>query len=85
MFAITIFKLTMKTGEQGVDTVKVVQMLLENGSISKDYVLTVDEMSLQKSIQYRIGGFIGPDAERSECKGVVVFLTVSLKDFVQTR
>ena len=57
-------------------------MLLENGSMSEDCVLIVDEMYLQKSVQYHSGDYVGADAEGNLYKGVVVFLIVSLKNSV---
>ena len=62
-----------------VDPTKVVKTLLENGSISEDCVLLVDEMYLQKGVQYHGGSFVGADENGKLYKGIVVFLIVSLK------
>ena len=57
-------------------------MLLQNGSMSQDCVLIVDEMYLQKRVQYHNGDYVGADAEGNLYNGVVAFLIVSLKTSV---
>ena len=54
-------------------------MLLEKEAMSEDCVLLVDEMYLQKSVQFHIGNFIGRNEEGTLQKGVVVVMIVSLK------
>ena len=38
-------------------------MLIENGSISKDCDLVVDEMYLKKSVQFHSGYYVGADSD----------------------
>ena len=47
--------------------------------MSEDCVLLVDEIYLQKSVQFHSGSFIGRSEERTLYKGIVVFMIVSLK------
>ena len=63
----------------GVDAVKVAKLLLQKGDISSDCVLIIDEMYLQKSVQYHSGDFVGQDEEGHLYKGIVVFMIMSLK------
>ena len=63
----------------GIDAVKVAKLLLEKESVSSDCVLLIDEMYLQKSVQYHSGNFVGQDEEGNMYKGIVVFMIVSLK------
>ena len=45
-------------------------------------VLIIDEMYLQKSVQYQNGDFIGQNADGLLYKGIVVFMIVSLQKSV---
>ena len=45
-------------------------------------VLVIDEMYLQKSVQYRRGDFVEQDKEGSLFKGIVVSMIVFLKKFL---
>ena len=45
-------------------------------------MLIIDEMYLRKSAQYHSGDFMGEDEEGNLCKGIVAFMTVSLKKSV---
>lgn len=65
-----------------VDVVKVTKMPLENGFIFEGCVLIVDGIYLQKSVQYHSGYYVGEDPEGSLYKGVVVYLIVSLINYV---
>ena len=49
-------------------------MLKDKGAISKDIILMVDEMYLQKCIQYAEGQYIGADSNENFYKGIVIFM-----------
>ena len=44
-------------------------MLKDKGTISKDIILMVDEMYLQKCIQYAGGQYIGADSNKKLLQG----------------
>ena len=75
-------ELLWKLANGGVDAAHVIKILLENDSKSEDCALIVDEMYLQKSVQYHRGYYVEAEAEGNLYKGVVVFLVVSLKNSV---
>ena len=56
-------------------------MMMETGKVSDDYVLLVDEMYLQKNVQYHGGSFIGDD-DGNLYSGIVVVMVVSLKESI---
>ena len=62
-----------------IDSLTAAKLLLEKEAISEDCVLLVDEMYLQKSVQFHNGSFIGQNEEETLYKGIVVFMIVSLK------
>ena len=53
---------------------KALKLLHEKGRISKDCVMMVDEMYLQKCVQYSNGEYIGEDFNGDLFKGIVVFV-----------
>ena len=73
----------IKKLQQGhVDTLKSAEILMQNGSISSDCVLMVDEMYLKKSSQYHGGDYVGEDDNEKLYAGLVVFMIVGVKDYV---
>ena len=62
-----------------IDSLTAAKLLLEKEAISEDCVLLVDEMYLQKSVQFHNGSFIGQNEEGTLYKGIVVFMIVPLK------
>ena len=52
------------------------------GKISKDLILMVDVMFLQKCAQYQGGEYIGVNEDGMLYKGIVAFMVVSLKQSV---
>ena len=62
-----------------IDSVKYTKLLLEKEAMSEDYVLLVNEIYLEKSVQFHSGNFIGRNEEGTLFKGIVVFMIVSLK------
>ena len=61
---------------------KAFKILHEQGKISKDCVLMIHEMYLQKAKQYHSGGYVGADEDCNLCKGIVAFMIVGLKESV---
>lgn len=81
-FSLPSFSLLNKIQQGGVDAVKGIKLLHERGQISKDVVLMVDEMFLQKSSQYQGGEFVGEDEQGNLYKEIVAFMIVGLKESV---
>ena len=52
------------------------------GKISKNLILMVDEMFLQKYAQYQGGEYIGVNKDGKLYKGIVAFMVVGLKQSV---
>ena len=65
-----------------MDVINAAKMLKDKGVISKDIILMVDEMYLQKCIQYAGGQYIGADSNENFYKGIVVFMIQGLKESV---
>ena len=61
-----------------MDAIKAVQRLLKQQSVSKDCVLLVDEMYLQKALQYATGSMVGADELGELFKGIVAFMIAGL-------
>ena len=70
----------LKSGS--MDVIKAAKMLKDKGAISKAIILMVDEMHLQKCIQYAGGQYIGADSNENFYKGIVVFMIQGLKESV---
>ena len=81
-FPLPSLSLFKKIASGFIDSVKAAKLLLENESMSEDCVLLVDEMYLQKSVQFHSGNFIGRNEEGTLYKGIVVFMIVSLKKYI---
>ena len=62
----------LKSGS--MDVINASKMLKDKGAIFKDIILMVDEMYLQKCIQYAGGQYIGADSNKNFYKGTVVFM-----------
>ena len=73
------FNLLKKIKHGGIDAVKAIQRLLQQRAVSKDSVLLVDEMYLDKCEQYTLGKMIGADPEGNLYKGIVCFMLVGLE------
>ena len=73
----------LKTLSQGgIEPIKALKLLLENGKVSSDCVLLVDEMYLQKGVQYHGGSLVGVDKAGELYTGIVAFMIVSLKESI---
>ena len=81
-FPLPSFSLLSKIQRGGVDAIKSIQLLREKGEISRDVILMVDEMFLQKAAQYQAGEYVGADDEGNLYKGIVAFMIVGLKKSV---
>ena len=57
-------------------------MLKDKGAISEDIILIIDEIYLQKCIQYAGGQYNRADSNDNFYKGIVVFMTQCLKKSV---
>ena len=69
--------------QQGrVNSIKALKILRENGKISTDYILMVDEMYLEKATQYHSDENVGADNEENLFKGIVAFMIVGLKELI---
>ena len=71
-----------KIQQGGVNSIKALKILRENGKISNDCILMVDEMYLEKATQYHSGEYVGADDEGNLYKGIVAFMIVGLKESI---
>ena len=68
----------LKSGSMNV--INAAKMLKDKGAISKDIILMVDKIYLQKCITYAGGQYIGADSDENFYKGIVVFMIQGLKE-----
>ena len=73
------FSLLRKIQSGGFDAIKAIQLLLKKEIVSSDCVLLVDEMFLEKCVQYHGGKYVGEDEDGNIFKGIVVFMIVGLQ------
>ena len=59
---------------------KSIKILLDDRKISKDIVLLLDEIYLQKEEQYHDGKLIGKDLDGKHYKGVMTFMIVGMRE-----
>ena len=76
-FPPTSLPLLKKITSGFIDSVKVAKLLLEKEAMAK--VLLVNDIYLQKSVQFHSGNFIGRNEEGTLYKGTVMFMILSLK------
>ena len=76
------FLLLNKMKEERVSLIKALKILWENGKISNDCILMVDEMYLEKASQYHGGGYVGVDDEINLYKGMAALMIVGLKELI---
>ena len=81
-FPMPSISLLNKIQQGGVDAIKAIKKLRENGNMSKDVIISVDEMYLLKCTQYTNGEYVGADKDGKLYKGIVAFLIVGLKESV---
>jgi hypothetical protein len=69
----------LKTLSQGgIEPIKGLKLMLEADKISSDCVLLLDEIYLQKGVQYHGGSLVGMDENGEMYSGVVAFMVVGL-------
>jgi len=78
-FPIPSLSLLSKLSKGGIAPLKAAKVLLDKEKISKDVVLLVDEMYLQKSLQYQDGKIYGSDEDGNLFKGIMTFMIVGLR------
>ena len=71
-----------KLASGGVDAMKACELLLKEGHIDKDVIILLDEMYIQKEVQFVGGKYIGADDNGKLYKGVMVFMIVGLKNSI---
>ena len=81
-FPLPSISLLNKIQQGGVNSIKALKILRENGKISNDCILMVDEMYLEKATQYHSGEYVGADDEGNLYKGIVAFMIVGLKESI---
>ena len=60
-----------KLSQDGVEPLKACELLLKEGRVDKDVVLLLDEIYVQKDVQYEEGGLIGADGDGHMFKGIM--------------
>ena len=67
-FPLPSILLLNKIQQGGVNSIKALKILRENGKISNDCILMVDEIYLEKATQYHGGEYVGADDEGRDLK-----------------
>ena len=65
-----------------LDPIKAIKILHEKQKIDKDVVLLMDEMYLQKEVQYQEGKLFGSNEEGTMFRGIMTFMVVGLRNNV---
>ena len=81
-FPLPSFSYLKALSKGGVEPMKALKSMLNNGKVDPDCVLLIDEMYLQKGVQYQGGSLVGADENGELYTGIVVFMVVSLKKSV---
>ena len=81
-FPLHSISLLNKILQRGVNSIKALKILQENGKISNDSILMIDEMYLEKATQYHSGVHVAADDEGNLYKGIVAFMIVGLKESI---
>ena len=71
--------LLQKLSQGGVNPLKAIKILLQEKKMDKDIVLLIDEMYLQKEVQFQGGQLIGCDDNNELYKGIMTFMIVGMK------
>ena len=77
--SISLFK---KIRQEGVNLIKALKFLQENGKIFNDCILMVDGMYLEKATQYHDGKYVGADHDGNLCKGILTFMIMGLEESI---
>ena len=81
-FKLPSLSLLQKITAGQIDTTKSVKLLKENGNISEDVILMLDEMFLEKCEEYSGGKSCGVNEDGELYKGIMGFMIVGLKSSV---
>ena len=81
-FPLPSISLLNKIQQGSVNSIKALKILQENGKSSNDCNRMVDEMYLEKAIQYHGGEYVGADDERNVYKSIAAFMIVELKESI---
>ena len=71
-----------KLNKGGMEPIKPVKILLDQEKIGEDVVLLLDEIYLQKNVQYQDAKLVGVDTEGNIFKTVMKFMINSLKQSI---
>ena len=82
-FPLPFLSLLQKLRKGNLNALKVCTYLRENGKLSNDITVMVDEMYLRKCVQYSANKFIGCDKTGEFYKGIIVFMIQGLKHMCQ--
>ena len=63
-------------------SMKALKILRENGKISNDCILMLDEMYFEKATRYHSGEYAGADDDGNLYKGIVAFMIVGPKESI---
>ena len=80
-FPLPSLSLLKKLYKGGMEPLKAVKILLDQGKIGKDIVL-LDEIYLQKDMEYQGGKLVGIYSEGNLFKGVIIFMINILKQSI---
>ena len=78
-FPLPSLSLLSKLSKGSAERLKAAKLLLDNQKISKDVVLLMDEMYLQKGLQFQDGKVYGGDCDGNLYKGIMTFMIVGLR------
>ena len=81
-FPLSSLSVLKKLASGGIEPIKAIQLLREEGKMNSDCVLILDEMYLQKSSEYHGGMYVGLDGDGKFYKGILCFMIVGLKESI---
>ena len=81
-FPLPSISLLNKIQQVRVNSIKALEILRENGEISYDCILMVNEMYLKKVTQYHSAKYVGADNEGNLYKRIVALMVVGLKESI---
>ena len=71
-----------KLSSRGIEQIKAIQLLREEGKMDSDCVLILDEMYPQKSSEYHGGKYVGLDEDGKSYKGILCFMIMGSKESI---
>ena len=81
-YPLSSISLLNKIQQGGVNSIKALKIIQENGMILNDCILMVNEIYLDKATQYHSGKYVGADNEGNLYKGIVAFMIVGLEESI---